>query len=94
MKHLLTPSLVVRFQCEGAKDYLKIKKSDQQYLPHLMMGLAEMDNEEPEYIKHVFRSSLVATIDCMEDKVGLDHPVVLQAWSNVSWYWKLPVLVH
>lgn len=76
----------MRYQGEGAKEYLKIQQSDQLYLPKLWMNLAGMNKEDPEHLKHMFRTYLVAAVDCMEEKVGLDHPVVLQAWSNVSWY--------
>jgi hypothetical protein len=81
---------LLRFEGIGAQDYLKDKPSPTDPVPNVLKWLALMRGESPEFLNHVMRTGMVTAATTLEETVGLSHPTVLLAWTNVCWYWKLP----
>jgi hypothetical protein len=82
---------LLRFKGAGAKGYLRERPSSMYPLPSLLVALAEMRIAEPEAIRHILYTGMVATVLALEEKVGLDHPTTLLAWFNVSWHFNRPI---
>jgi hypothetical protein len=59
---------------------------------NVLLETDEISKIDPLSLGQAFQNGLLASANCLEEKLGPVHPTVLLTWVNLKWYWKSPIV--
>jgi hypothetical protein len=59
---------------------------------NVLLETDEISKIDPLSLGQAFHNGLLASANCLEEKLGPVHPTVLLTWVNLKWYWKSPIV--
>jgi hypothetical protein len=78
---------LARYQAEIARICLR----DLEPMRNVLLETDEISKIDPLLLGQAFQNGLLASANCLEEKLGPDHPTVLLTWVNLKWYWQSPI---
>jgi len=79
---------LVKYQAEIARILLR----GLEPMKNVLLETNEVSKIDPLLLRQAFHNGLLASANCLEEKLGPVHPTVLLTWVNLKRYWQSPVV--